>query len=187
MKLFIILFTSIVFLFSDTVHADIKIEGFHDLEIGTSKNKIKKRLQKKKMEAYFFRKGEEDYKNEYPEEYEETPDEYKTWAYEVKLKKQYKKIAGIPIQAIEVQFDDQDKISNVLIMIDKSDKDRILDLYGAFLETLGDTFCSSGVDGPPTYYCMWDNGKSKVNIYDWNGIGESDFTEFLWVEYKMMR
>ncbi|MGK0390969.1 MAG: hypothetical protein ACI94Y_003729 [Maribacter sp.] len=128
--------------------------------------------------------GESD-ESGYLEDDEETPDEYKVWEYEVKLK--YKKIGGIPIKAIEVQFDDEDKISNVLIMIDKSDEDRILDLYGAFLMTLGETFCSSGANGLPTYYCMWDNGVSKVNIYDWTGMGESTFTEFLWVEYKNLR
>lgn len=194
MKFIITLFFPILFLIFESNHSDIRIEGFHDLEIGTAKGEIKKCLKKKKIEAYFYRtpgeseyEYEEEYEDEYPEDYEDDLDQYKIWAYEVKLKKEYKKIGGIPIQAIEVQFDDEDKISNVLIMIDKSDEDRIMDLYGAFLETLGETFCSSGVDGPPTYYCMWDNGKSKVNIYDWNGIGESDFTEFLWVEYKKMR
>jgi hypothetical protein len=186
MKFLIALFIPVLFLISNN-HTDIKIEGFHDLEIGTPKSKVKKLLKKKRLEAYFFRTEGESDESGYPAEDEETPDEYKTWVYEVKLKKKYKKIGGIPIKAIEVQFDDEDKISNILIMIDKSDEDRILDLYGAFLMNLGETFCSSGANGLPTYYCMWDNGVSKVNIYDWNGIGESTFTEFLWVEYKNLR
>lgn len=184
MKTLILFFIPIIFLFSEKKYPDIRIDGFHDLEIGTEKNAIEKCLQNKKIEAYFFRTEGE---REYEEEDYETPDEYKTWAYEVKLKKKYQKIAGIDIHAIEVQFDEEDKISNILIMIDKSDEERIMDLYGAFLETLGETFCSSGVNGLPTYHCVWENENNKVKIYDWTGIGETDYKEFLWVEYEKRR
>lgn len=189
MKTLILFFIPILFLFSEQKYPDIKIDGFHDLEIGVDKNSIKKCLRKKKIEAYFYRTtGESEYvEEEYEEEDYENLDEYKVWAYEVKLKKRYKIIGGIDIQAIEVQFDDNDKISNILIMINKDDENRIMDLYGAFLESLDETFCSSGVDGPPTYYCMWENEKNKVKIYDWNGIGETDYNEFLWVEYEKRR
>ncbi len=160
---------------------DIEINGFHDLRIGTPFSKVKKLLGKKKMESYFIR--EDDYYEPDPEE------ECYLCAYQVKLKKKYKSISGIPIHSIEVQFDEEQKISNVLIMIDKSKEDVIWELYGKFLEALGETFCASGVDGAPTYFCGWDNedDRTEVKIYDWNGIGESDFDEFLWVEYERLR
>ncbi len=177
----------------------VEFSGLHDLKMGASHKSVKKLLKKKKIESYFNRTPakidpeilEEMGDDPFMYEDEDVPPEgcYRC-VYEVKLKKKkFRSLAGNKIEAIEVEFDDENKISNILVMMDKSDKDKMLDVYGACLTSLGDTFCTQGVDGPPSIYCIWDDTENRIEVklFDWDGIGEGDYDEFLWLEWRQAR
>lgn len=167
------------------------IKGHKDLIIGTDYAKLEKLLEKDKVIDYFSKEGMDDMitkgyitKDELAEEQESYFEYTKYTTYQLKKElKNYKSYMNMKVEMIELRFDKDMKLAKVLVFLERT-ADNIIKLQGEFLEILGPTLCASGAQGPPSYYCTWEEGDYKVKIFDWTGIGESEYDDFLWVDYS---
>ena len=169
------------------VYSQETMNGFHALKIGTDYTTVKTLLDTKKTMGYYLAQEFAFYKSADPSVKEE---EYPKDFYPVlNTEKKYFTYLGVPVTSVEVSFDDNNKLSHIMIIIPKNPKNEKT-IQANARKVLGQTDCSHDLDPetqqPVNFFCMWFGEDTEVIICNWNGIGEMTYDKDIMVEIKRL-
>lgn len=160
---------------SAQISEHVTYTGYGNVALGYSYKSLRNILEEDPHRDYYTQKEMDYYipKGVSEDEFDDTPNAY----YIKPGLATYSSIFGVSVAKTEVVFDEDDKVSQILLFIPKNTETKFRLIEQAEYR-FGKDACDL-MEGK--FYCSW---KGSVHIYDYEELGEIVYNEYIYIRFS---